>query len=157
MKSRRVANIYGYNANMFAENMRALLDSEADGDFEFLGTLGIASEELGGLVADLDNFRTGYRACVHGKKRLSEMETDYDSWVRARNAAYEITLGLGEWLREDPRRWREVAVGTRIEDQGLTLEQAIEEALRMGLSEFERTLQGYEDARPDRAEVSNVG
>ncbi len=51
-ESRRIANVYGYNARMFAEIIRELLECDSPGNIDFLGS---TPDEYRGLLDSLDD------------------------------------------------------------------------------------------------------
>src|SRR5437660_3757433 len=102
-KSRRVANVYGYNANMFAEIVRYLLD-QPDGDSAKYAER--SPHELSHLLDALETFRAGYRDVVHGDTRLSEMDPYYYDWVRTRDEGFAIKMLIDDRAANDPRQRR---------------------------------------------------
>jgi hypothetical protein len=134
----RVANVYGDNANTFAEMVRELLDDPEDA----AKLVDRTPDELGLLLDSLEAFRTGYRAVMHGDMRLREM--DYDAWVLCRDEAFGITLLIDERVKADPRRRRLRALGQWAIDEDLTEDQALQQTLQMDPADFERIISRYD-------------
>lgn len=136
----RTANVYGYNAKMFAEHIQGVLEAGWSED-ELEDNLVTTTFGLEALLHSLEMFRDGYRDVVHGDKSLSQMS--YPLWVSSRKDAQRITMAANALIQADPERRRRAALGRWGIENQLTEEEAVERLAAMNSDEMAEIIRRY--------------